>query len=83
MKRFLVASLAVGLLAACGAGNEHKGEHCVQSHQETVMVPITNTIPGANGTFTTYTTFIYEDETVCDKWVPDNPATVSHGNGKG
>lgn len=63
MKRIAAISLAVAAVAViAGCGDPHANQHCVQSHDETYLMPVSD---GKT------TIFLPETESVCDRWVPN------------
>lgn len=67
-KLIIAAASAAALLALTGcSSDEHKGETCVQSHDESVLMPVTNYVGKVP-----VTTYIPVTQTVCDKWVKNS-----------
>lgn len=61
-----LALIAGAIVFSVASLEAHSGMHCVRSHDETYLMPVTT---GKT------TTLIPETDTVCDEWVPNQPAT--------
>jgi hypothetical protein len=71
LRVLLPVAAAVVVLAGCG--DDHPGEHCVRSHEESGIMP--QAAVGMNGQVTTV--MVPYIDVVCDEWAPNDPSTVS------
>lgn len=66
MRKSALLGTMAGIIMLTGcSSDEHKGETCVQSHEEHYMIPVY--IGSING-IPQYT-YVDDTRTVCDKWV--------------